>query len=213
MFDYAQRLKLALGDTARRTGLKVGAGAVLVVGLGFLLAALWSWLAHDLDWGPTFASLTVGGGFILIALILLLMARKPKHVMPTSDDLKREVEARVTLAKEAAVERVRGEANRVLDMAGNKATSLMDDASYRANKLASDAERKVMGVAQSVGLTSDRLSAAGDKVARASDSNAGSMAKLLGAFAVGVTLAAKLQERRRSPGRTRREDYDEDDFV
>lgn len=212
MLDFAQRLKLALSDTARRTGMKAGAGVVFAIGLGFLLAALWSWLAHDLGWGPALASLAIGGGFTVIALILLLLARKPRHVMPTSDDLKREVEARVTLAKEAAVMRARGEANRVLDMAGNKVTSLMDDANYRANKLANDAERKVMGVAQSVGLTADNVSQARDKVVKASESNAGSMAKLIGAFAVGITLAAKLQEARR-PSRRNRDDFDEDDFV
>lgn len=215
MFDYAQRLQLALTDTARRAGMKAAAGLIAVVGAGFLLAALWSWLAHNLDWGPTLASLTVGGGFLVVALIVFAMGNRKRHRMPTTDDLKQEVETRLTLAADAAANRARHEASRVLDMAGNKVTSLMDDASYRANKLASDAEQRVYGVAQSVGLTSDNLdrtkakaAEVKEKVAEASNSNAGSMLKLLGAFAVGVTLASKLRESRHDD-----DYYDEDDFV
>lgn len=44
MFDYVNKLQLALGDKARRTGLKIGAGVVVLIGAGFLTAALWSWL-------------------------------------------------------------------------------------------------------------------------------------------------------------------------
>lgn len=215
MFDYAQRLQLALTDTARRTGMKAAAGLIAVVGAGFLLAALWSWLAYDLDWGPTLASLAVGGGFLVLALIVFAMGNRKRHHMPTTDDLKQEVETRLTLAADAAADRARQEASRVLDMAGNKVTSLIDDASYRANKLASDAEQRVLGVAQSVGLTSDNIdrtkakaAEVKEKVAEASNSNAGSMLKLLGAFAVGVTLASKLRESRHTD-----DYYDEDDFV
>ncbi|MBC9245944.1 phage holin family protein [Paracoccus sp. 11-3] len=215
MFDYAQRLQLALTDTARRTGMKVAAGLIAVVGAGFLVAALWSWLAYHLDWGPMLASLAVGGGFLVLALIVFATSNRTRHRMPTTDDLKQEVETRLTLAADAAANRARNEASRVLDMAGNKVTSLMDDASYRANKLASDAEQRVYGVAQSVGLTSeniDRTKAKAaevkQKVAEASNSNAGSMLKLLGAFAIGVTMAAKLREARNDD-----DHYDEDDFV
>lgn len=206
MFDYAQRLQLALKDTARRSAMKAAAGAILAVAAGFLVAALWSFLAHDMDWGPALASLAVAALFIVVGLILFVMSKNARHEMPTTDDLRKEVEARVTLATNAAVEKARFEAERVVDMAGNKVSSLMDEASYRATKLADDTERRVFGVArsaaQAVGFTQSNLDTvrskvedAQDTLSRANSTNAASMAKLLGAFAIGVTLAAKLRER------------------
>ncbi|WP_234853032.1 phage holin family protein [Paracoccus everestensis] len=206
MFDYAQRLQLALKDTARRSAMKAAAGIVLAVAAGFLVAALWSFLAHNLGWGPALASLVVAGLFILAGLILFGMSKATHHEMPTTDDLKKEVEARVSLARDAAIEKARAEAERVVDMAGNKVSSLMDEASYKVTKLADDTERRVFGVArnaaQAVGFTQtnmdtvrSKVEGATDTLSRANSSNAGSMAKLLGAFAIGVTLAAKLRER------------------
>lgn len=210
MFDYAQRLQLALGDIARRSVLKVVAGVVLAVAVGFLIAALWSWLAYGLGWGATLASLAVGGGFALIGIIILLVASKPKHTMPTGEDLRREVEARVSLATDAAVGRAQSEALRVADMAENKVHSLMDRVGFRSKDTANRAERAVHGFVrkrtENVGLDSEKVADAHKRVTRASESNAGSMAKLIGAFAIGITLAAKLQERRRS-------DDDFDDFL
>ena len=40
MFDYARNMQLALTDRLRRAGLMAGAGAVLLIAAGFLLAAL-----------------------------------------------------------------------------------------------------------------------------------------------------------------------------
>ena len=161
------------------------------------------------------ASLVIGGAFVLIAVILLAASKKTKHEMPTTDDLRREVEARVTLAKDAAVEKARTEAERMVDIAGNKVVSLMDEASFRASKLADDTERRVFGAArhaaEAVGLTSTnigtmraKVDTATDTLSRANNSNAASIAKLLGAFAVGITLAAKLREGRES------EEYEDD---
>lgn len=222
MFDFARRAKLALGDTARRTALKVVAGVFGLIAAGFLVAALWSWLANDLDWGSTLASLTVAGVLLLVVLILFAMSSKRKHEMPTSDDLRREVEARVSLAADAAVERVRTEASNLVTMAETKATSLMDQAGTKATQFAHDAEDKLFGsirsTARTVGLTSENLHAAERKVGAgtravgaASSSNAGSMAKLVGAFAIGVTIAASLNERRgRDDGH---DDYDDPDDI
>lgn len=218
MFDYAQRLQLALKDTARRSAMKAAAGVILAVAAGFLVAALWSFLAHDMDWGPALASLAVAALFIVAGLILFMMSKKTKHEMPTTDDLKKEVGARVSLAADAAVEKARSEAERVVDMAGNKVSSLMDEASYRATKLADDTERRVFGVArsaaQAVGFTQSNLDTvrskvedAQDTLSRANSTNAASMAKLLGAFAIGVTLAAKLRER------DDEDDYDYQDDI
>lgn len=215
MFDYAQRLQLALKDTARRSAMKAAAGVVLVVAVGFLIAAIWSFLAHNLRLGPAVASLIIGGLFVVVALILIAMSKQPKHEMPTTDDLRKEVEARVTLAKDAAVDRVKAEAERIVDMAGNKAVSLMDEAVYRANKVADDTERRVFGVArqaaQHVGLTSENVDAvratlhgAKDGVSSASNSNPANIAKLVGAFAIGLTLASKLR------GQTEHTYYEDD---
>ncbi|WP_347139707.1 phage holin family protein [Paracoccus sp. SSK6] len=207
MFDYAQRLQLALKDTARRSAMKAVAGVILAIAFGFLVAALWSFLAHNLGWGPALASLAIGVLFVLVAVILLVMSKHTKHEMPTKEDLRKEVEARVSLAAEAAADKARAEADRLMDMAGNKVASLMDDATYRANKLANDTEQRVYGAARSaaeaVGLTAtnintvrSKVQSANETLSRANSSNAASIAKILGAFAVGITLAAKLKEGR-----------------
>ena len=209
MFDFARNAKLALTDKARRAALKGAAGVVAVIGLGFLTAALWSYLANELGWGPTLASLTIGGALVVIALIIVAVSSREKHKMPSSDDLRKEVEARVTLATDAAVAKARAEADKVVAMAENKAHALIDEAGYRAAKVASDTERRVFGTvretATSLGLSTQNIQAAQrstdkfvQQARQTSNSNAGSMAKLIGAFAVGITLAAKIQEGRRS---------------
>lgn len=209
MFDFARNAKLALTDKARRAALKGAAGLVAAVGLGFLIAALWSYLATELDWGAALASLAIGGGFVVIALVLIAMSSREKHKMPSSDDLKKEVEARVSLATDAAVARARSEADKVVATVESKAHSLMDEAGFRAAKLANDTERRVFGTvrdtATSLGLSTSNIQSAQrstekfvQQARQSSNSNAGSMAKLIGAFAVGITLAAKVQESRRS---------------
>ena len=216
MFDFVRNVKLSLSETVRRTAFKVAGGAVIVVGAGFLLAALWSYLAVELGWGSTLASLTIGGGFVVLGLIAMMIGGKQKHPMPTTDDLKHEVEARVNLAADAAVGRVRDEATRFVGMAEDRVHSLLDTASDKASRVVGDAERSVFSVAhdaydkasdfaRGVGLTRENVESVQDtardyahKAQRAADTNAGSMAKLLSAFAVGVTVASKLQEWRRS---------------
>ena len=216
MFDYVNRLQLAAKDSARRAVMKVVAGLILAIGAGFLIAALWSYLAINLGWGPMLASLAIGGGFVAIALILLMVSNRQRHAMPTTDDLKREVEARVTLATDAAVERARTEASRLVDLAGSRAQSLLDDAGDRVGRIADDTGQRFYGLARSVGITPQNMARAKadagqvrDGAKRAADSNVGSMAKLIGAFAIGVTLAAKLQERRQGPKTV----FDDDDLM
>lgn len=223
MFDFTRRVKLAAGDTIRRVALKAAAGLVAVAGSGFLVAALWSFLATELDWGAALASLTIGGVLVVIAAILIGVSSRQKHTMPTGDDLKREMQARVSTATEAAVGRVRAETTRVVELAETKAHSLMDNAGSRVTQLASDAESKMFGglrdAAQAVGLGGDRVAEVKDQVRHgaqtvreASNTNLGSMAKLFGAFAVGITLAAKIQEsRNRDP--IYDPAYDPDDFI
>lgn len=199
MFDFARRMQLAAGDSIRRVALKAAAAGIGLVGLGFLLAALWSFLAETLDWGPVLASLTIGAGLAAIAGILFAMSLQRRHEMPTTEDLKREVQARAAMATDAAVERARTEAARVVDMAGDRAQALVEEASYRAGKLANDAERKVFGILRPSGLGSGAeppAPPAGQGRGQAPSSKAGGAGALLAAFAVGVTLAAKLRERR-----------------
>lgn len=208
MFDFAQRLQLAVRDRLRGTGLKAGAGLLGVAASGFLLAALWSFLARELGWGSALASLAVAV-LLLAAAGVLIALSKPRQPMPTGEDLKREVEARLSLAADLATSRAKAEAARVMDMAGQKAHAVMDQASYRALKLADDAERRVFGTVrdtmQAVGLTPERrrdakrtVRNASARVRRAVHSDAGSMAKLIGAFAIGVAIASNLAERRKS---------------
>lgn len=204
MFDYAKRLQLALGDTARRTGIKVAAGAVLCLGMGFLLAALWSFLANELGWGATYASLTIGGGFMVIAAVMWAVAAKPRHDMPTNEDLKREVEARFNLAADAAADRARSEAVRMMDMAENKIHSVMGNASYRASKVADDAERRMHGFAR--GTSQAGRNSHRDDDPDAPQGSGGNTAKIVAALALGLTLAAKMRGRRRRP-------RDDDDDV
>lgn len=202
MFDYVQRVQLALGDVARRSAFKAVAGLLFAIGAGFLLAALWSWLATGLGWGSMLASLAIGGGLIVTGLLIIAVSARRKHRMPTTDDLRREVEARVGLAADAASARAQAEALRMVGMVENKAHSLFDRATFRANKFASDAERQAQDLAHKAGFTPENVHAARETadraqktVRRAAASNPGSMAKLLGAFAIGVALAARLRER------------------
>lgn len=174
MFNYTRRLQLAVGDTLRRSVLKTIAGVIIAVGAGFLIAALWTWLAVSLGWGATYASLTIGGGLFVIGGIILLIAANPRHRMPSSDDLKREVEAQINQVADAASNRARYEAERMVGMAENKVFGLFGGAGEQIRRGMNDADRVRR------------------KVAHVSDSNAGNMVKLLAAFAVGVTVASKL---------------------
>ncbi|MFI0395984.1 phage holin family protein [Paracoccus jiaweipingae] len=200
MLDYARNLKLALGDQARRLGMKAGAGVVIAIGAGFLLAALWSWLATGLGWGPVWASLAVGGGFVVIGVAVMALASKPRHVAPTADDLKAEVEARLSLAADAAGDKLRQKAQELAGLAQNRAHSLSDDLAFRANKLADDAETRARSVihdaAEAVGLDRTRRAQVHTALSEARKTNAGTLAPVMGAFAVGLVLASRMSRRR-----------------
>ncbi|MFC0200467.1 phage holin family protein [Paracoccus rhizosphaerae] len=203
MFDFARRVQLAAGDAARRTALKVAAAVVGLVASGFLLAALWSFLADTLEWGAALASLSIGAGLAVIAGLLIVLSSRRRHEMPTTDDLKREVQARASLAADAAVDRARSEALRIANMAEERAHALIDEASSRAGQMAEDAERRVSGTLRSVGLGSTGSPASADRAHHPLAPSA-MTGKLIGAFALGITLAAKIQERRRDHDLRRR---------
>ena len=52
----------------------VGAGVFLIVALIFLLQALIEWLV-EMGWRPSFASLLVGAGVAVIAIVAMLVAK------------------------------------------------------------------------------------------------------------------------------------------
>lgn len=214
MFDYARKMQLAVTDVGRRAGLKAGAGAAALLAGGFLLAALWTFLADTLGWGPLAASLVIGVGFLVIAGIIWALAGRVKHPVPPVEELKREVQARANLAAEAALDKARDKAREVVDLAENKATALMDQASYKASALVDQTEAKVQRfthqtidrAARRVGLTPDIVADAQAFATRAKSSKAMPAASILGAFAVGLTLASRL----RGLGRADEEVWDDE---
>ena len=148
MFDYARNMQLALTDTVRRTGLKAAGAVVAVIGVGFLIAALWTFLAYHLHWGSLGASLAVGLIFVVGGFIVMRMGGAVRHPVPSTDELKAEVETRVSLATDAALEKARLKAVEVVDTVENRVHGMVDEASYRAQKFADDAEAKVQGFAR-----------------------------------------------------------------
>ena len=223
MFDYARKMQLALSDAGRRVALKAAAGVVALIGAGFLLAALWTFLARNLGWGPLGASLAIGIIFVAIAGFLLSRSKAVTHPVPTTEELKAEVETRVTLATDAALEKARGKATEVVDTVEAKVSGLVENVADRASRFASDAEARVQGftrnvageAASKVGLTPKFFSEAQDTIDRVKDSNAATIPPLLGAFAVGIALASKVQQWRHRddyPGYDAEDFYDEDDY-
>lgn len=217
MFDYARKLQLAASDLGRRVGLKAVAGVLAAIAAGFLIAALWTFLARTLDWGPLWASLVVGLLFAAIAGVLLAISNKVKHPIPSTEELKREVEARASLATEAALDRAKEKAREVVDMAENKVHGLIDTASYKASSLVGDAEARAQKFANttvsravhSVGLDSGVVDDVKAVVSDFRASRAAPAAGVLGAFAVGLALAARLGGR----GGDSREDWSDDDWA
>lgn len=200
MFDYVNRMQLALGDKARRAGLKAGAGVALLIGAGFLLAALWSWLAWQLELGPALASLIIGGAFAVIGLIVWVASDREHHAVPTAEELRSEVEARLSLAADAAINRVKSEAGQAVDGAKAKVSSLFGGAGGRvmtaaqgAGDLAAGAGRKVAEAAE---LGGETLHEARETLDRAMETRAGPGIGLAGAFSIGIVLASLLSQRR-----------------
>ncbi|MRX51252.1 phage holin family protein [Paracoccus sp. S-4012] len=218
MFDYARKMQLAVSDMGRRAGLKAGAGVLGLIAAGFLLAALWTLLARTFGWGPLWASLAIGVLFLVVAGILWGMSSNVKHPVPSTDELKREVEARATMAAEVAMDKAQVKAREVVDMAENKAMSLIDQARYKAEAFVNDTEAKVQrftrqtvdNTARKVGLTPDLVDDAKDLAERAKSSRAMPAATVIGAFAVGLTLASRLGARLREQSEWD-EVWDEDD--
>lgn len=235
MLDYARRMKLALSDAARRIGQKAGAGVVVVIGAGFLLAALWTYLADYLHWGSMLASLTIGAVFVILGLLVLVLGGRARHRPPTTAELRDEFQERLSIATDVVLDRVTGRAERAIDkvrdtagdaletvqsrasefadLAGNKVQSLVDTVSYRAHRAADSAEARVQGfvrtadeTAEKLGLTPERKEKLAEGIDKAKSSNLAALAPAVGAFALGLTLASRLQS-----WRHREDDGDDQD--
>lgn len=219
MFDYTRRMQLFARDTARRASFAAGAGVVILIGSGFLLAALWSWLADGLGWGATGASLSLGAGLLVVGLILLLAARRRRHIAPTTDELRSEIEQKLSLATDVALDRISGRAEQalesaqtkasmVVDAAGNRLNSLVDSVSYNADRIVGGAEAKAFGLMRRagdgakdrLGLSVDQERRMAEGFDRAKSSNLAAVAPVIGAFAIGLTLASRIAGSRRDTG-------------
>lgn len=205
MLDFTRRARLAGADLGRRAGLLAGAGLLAAIAGGFLLAALWSYLAHGLHWGPAAASLALALLCLLGAAVLGLLGRARRHAMPTPADLGRELRARGVLATESVMAALRhrvalgGETarQRVFGI-GDRARHGVDAAADRLDAAAARMAGKVSGAdpAQSAapGLDPAAL-AAGLTAAR---EGAGRFVRtspvlaLASAFAVGLVLAGAV---------------------
>lgn len=205
MFAYARNMQLAASDRMRRAGLATGAGVVLIMGAGFLLAALWTYLAQNLGWGPMLASLVIGGALAGIGLILLGMAKVERHAVPSTDELRVEVQQQLNLmansaitkvadAAEQTMDRAAAKAGEVIDLAENKVHYVADSLNYRANRMADAAEAKVYGAARQLSdRAAQRFGFAPDDQGEGG-TRLGQAAPILGALALGITLASRLQD-------------------
>lgn len=213
MFDYAKNMQLALSDVAKRTAMKAVGGVVALIGAGFLLAALWTFLARNLQWGPLGASLAIGLLFVIIAVVLFLMSKKVEHPVPSTDDLKAEVETRLLLARDAALDQAKLKATEVVTDVENRVNAVVDGVAIKAYQFADRAEEKVHDLthnaagraAAKVGLTPRFFSDAQVASDRMTSSNIATIPPLIGAFAVGVALASRLRSDRNTD--------DEDDYY
>ena len=211
MFDYVNKLQLALGDKARRTSLKAGAAVAALIGLGFLIAAAWSLLAWNLELGPAMASLIVGGVFALVGAVIWTQASPERHPMPTGDELKAEVEMRLQDAADAAIDKVKTTATEAVDSAQAQVSAFFGGVPDKARDLAKTAgegvgtmaNNAVKGAATKAGISDDRLDEVKATVERAAPG-----VGLVGAFAVGMAIANALASRRSE------EDlyYEDDDY-
>ncbi len=213
MFNYTRNMQLALTDKLRRAGLAGVAGLMLLVGAGFLIAALWVWLADHLGWGAMGASLAIGAGFLVIGAVILMTAGKERHPTPTTEELKTEVGEQMSLMADAAIAKVTDATNaslnrasqkvtRIMGLAGQKAQSVADEVTYQADRYADRVEAGAYRMARKASEAMDQKSktdpegmpdAAPDS-APDTAGRLGGVAPLVGAFAVGLTLASRFRK-------------------
>ncbi len=174
MFAYVRNMKAAAKDTVARYGMTAAAGAILVVALGFLLGALWVFLARE--WGSLNTNLVFAAAFTAIALIVFLVARSRHVDPPTVDDLKDEVEAKIAET-----------ANHLVNLAEHKVNRFVSQAENRVTNLARNAGQQMT---QAAGFVPELAQAARGKAFQA-----GIIPPLLGAFMVGLNLAMRTRRK------------------
>ncbi len=200
MLDYTRLMKLALADQARRSGLKIVAGLLLLLAVGFLLAALWSYLASHLGWGSMRASLAIGGGFAGIALIVLGVSARVRHVAPSADDLKQEVGAKLGAMAGTVKAQAGRKIREAVGLAGQKARRVADEAEYSADRAADRVEARASALADRVmpeiadllGVRPETARQASRVLTRVRDSRVAPFLPVAGAFAIGVFVAHRL---------------------
>ena len=216
MFNYTRNMQLALTDKLRRAGMAGVAGLMFLVGAGFLIAALWVWLADHLGWGAMGASLAIGAGFLVIGVVILMTAGKERHPTPTTEELKTEVGEQMNLMADAAIAKVTDATNaslsrasqkvtRIMGLAGQKARSAADEVAYQADRYVDRAEAGAYRMARKASEAMDHRSKAdpdgspdtAPDAAPDDSGRLGGVAPLIGAFAVGLTLASRFREWRR----------------
>lgn len=183
MLDYARRLRSAVSDTGRRARLKAAAGVLSTVAAGFLVAALWTFLRHHAGLGSLGASLVVALLFAAGAGVLWVMGSKVHHPVLSTDDLKREVEARARLAADAAVEKAR-----------LTAVQVVDHAEAKVHGFAAKADAKVHGLTGGVATGADAGLAAVSRLVR--DAKASQTATAMALAVFGVAAFSAFRNRR-----------------
>lgn len=194
MFVFGQRVRLALGDCARRTGLRAAACGALLIAAGFLIAALWSALAYGLGWGAIYASLAIGLVFLLIGLALLMLGGQPRHQMPSARDLRQEVGMQASMMTDALAAQARNEAYRLVGKAKARASAFArGEGREKARPRRPVADRPVTDrpvtdrpAADPPGKTES------PRPKKAPTSNTANIAIMLAAFSVGAIMAAKM---------------------
>lgn len=233
MLDYARRMKEVVSERSRLIAIKGAGGIIALIGAGFLLAALWTYLADNLDWGPLGASLAIGTVFMILGLLAIVLSGRPRKVAPTADDLRAEVQERVGLATDVILDRVTGRAedafDRVresaeatvnkarssaeeaissaksaaqgfVDSANQRVHSFVDSVNHRADSMAEKVDDEALrfaGTAQEkaedLGLSAENIQ---QSVDRFKNSAVGTWGPVVGAFAVGMTLANRFRHKR-----------------
>lgn len=217
MLDFSRRARLASSDLGRRAALMGAAALIALVGTGFLLAMLWTVLALELGWGSVWASLAIAILCLMVAGLLALAARKPRHVMPAAGDLTREIKARGVLASEAAMAGMRKKADLagrtvmqslfgLRDRVRHDTDAMADRLDATASRVAQAAHRPQRREAQpdarrpSFGPRDDAAAGAGQAgqgtgegfLAHAARLRASPGLALVSAFAVGLALASAI---------------------
>ncbi|MFV0410373.1 MAG: hypothetical protein ACK5LJ_11965 [Paracoccus sp. (in: a-proteobacteria)] len=195
MFDYVNQMQRALGSKAKRAAIKSGGAAAILLGTGFLLAALWTWIASEL--GAIYASLILGGVFTAAGLAIWIFATSVRYPVPGTDELRRQVGEQVDLVADVVAEKLRTRAHDAMNNAQTRFTSLLGASPDRMSDEAEEDPQDLRdSAADLAGQASETIQQARETFERVAASRAGPAIGVAGAFAVGMILAGVLRKRR-----------------